>query len=70
MAQDDGLAASLYRQGCEGGHVGGCAYLGDMLERGAGVAQDLEQAVARYREGCAGGEDYGCRALERLGRAP
>lgn len=57
---DPSGADALYAKACELGDPSGCAWHGDMLEAGKGVAKDLEQAAEFYRRACEGGVERAC----------
>ncbi|MEL7130491.1 MAG: caspase family protein [Pseudomonadota bacterium] len=63
---DAAEAARLYRFGCDGADLRGCAALGGLYEGGGGVDQDFGEAARLYRQACEGGEMLGCSGLGLL----
>ena len=56
-------AATLYRQGCEQGVAAGCSNLGQLTDRGDGVAKDAAAAARLYQRGCDADSPLGCNDL-------
>lgn len=52
--------ASMYRQACDSGDMGGCVNLGFIYQFGQGIPEDLDGAGSLYERGCDGGAMLGC----------
>ncbi|WBR99877.1 DUF3857 domain-containing protein [Pseudoduganella sp. SL102] len=63
---DPARAAEWYGKAAEQGYATAINNLGDLYERGAGVAQDLDRAVALYRRAAGMEHDYGFFSLSSL----
>lgn len=72
VAKDPTKAVELLELGCPSGR-GSCHLLGDLYERGEGVAQDRERAFTVYSEACERNESEDCfsagRVAGELGRS-
>ena len=53
-------ALTLYHRACMGGSVAGCMNLGEMYEKGKGVARNKEVALEFYAQACYMGYQPGC----------
>ena len=56
-------ARQSFENGCDRGFVPACLALADMLERGAGVEQDLGGARSAREQACMAGSTAACDAL-------
>jgi|GEM_PF-3418559 len=59
-------ASGLFRAACEKGNLKACNNLGVHLERGLGVAKDLEAALEHYKKSCTEDARDGCVNLAAL----
>lgn len=65
LTKDEAKAATLFRQGCDGGNVESCSFLAASFEDGKGVAKDLTQATELRKRACDGGMKEACAAAGR-----
>ena len=56
-------AAAAFRSACDKGSALGCGALGEMYDKGTGVAKDAFRAASLYQEACDGGLALACNNL-------
>lgn len=64
--QNYGVAAKLYKKGCDGGSVSACTNLGNLYLRGNGVTQNAARARQLYHKACKKGGRTACENLRVL----
>jgi hypothetical protein len=53
-------------KGCDGGHAKACRHLGDLIDRGAGLAPDVKIATGLWERACTLGDPDGCLRAGRV----